>query len=233
MGHARRLLVGAGCAMTLAACGGAADGFGSVPNGPAVAGDRATDADGGSSTAVGTDALVRPVGTPVPAPSVPAPSLPAPANGSATTLVLSFEDQLRADLAEIDANLVACLAEPAACDASTVAVPGSSAHRWLADDARQYDADGILVRQGNGLHTVLESAVEHVPGRTATLVVCATNGLWLVDPTSSGGNGDIIIDDATNSRRQEWTVEMTSDGWRRIDLTTIATFYGTDRCPAQ
>ena len=228
MGHARRLLIGAGCALTLAACGGAADGFGSVRNGPAVAADRVTDADGDSSTAVGTGALERPVSTPL-----PAPSLPATANAPATTLVPSFEDQLRADLAEIDANLVACLAEPAACDASTVAVPGSSAHRWLADDARQYDADGILVRQGNGLHTVLESAVEHVPGRTATLVVCATNGLWLVDPASSGGSGDIIIDDATNSRQQEWTVEMTSDGWRRIDLTTIATFYGTDRCPAQ
>ena len=227
MRRMRRVMVGACVALT--ACGGGAEGFETMPT---TAWLETT------TPSPPVESPTAPSSTTIASTSPPTTSATTVATTVTTTVVettttLSIEQDVLAGLDEIEANTRVCLDAPVTCDPTTVATQDSPAHASFAKMIAWYATDGLVGRDV-GLQRLIVEAVKPSPaGQVAVVEVCAVDGNWLVDPgVSSDPADDIVVNDAIESRRLEWSLIKTSDGWRRHSRTTLEEWLGEDRCPA-
>lgn len=223
MRRMRRVMVGA--CVVLTACGGDADGFETMP----------------TTAWLETTTPSPPAGSPPASSSATTTSI-APPTTSATTVAttvvettttLSIEQDVLAGLDEIEANIRVCLDAPATCDPTTVATQDSPAYASFAEMIAWYTADGLVARDVGRRRLIVEAVKPSPAGQVAMVVVCSVDGNWLVDPgVSSDPADDVVVNDAIESRRLEWSLIKTSDGWRRHSRTTLEEWLGEDRCPA-
>ena len=150
-----------------------------------------------------------------------------------TTATLSIEQDVLAGLAEIAANVRVCLDAPPACDPATVATEDSPAFASFAEMIASYASDGLVGRDVARGRVIIEAVKPSPAGQVAKVVVCAVDGNWLVDPVLSPDPvDDIVVNDAIDSYRIEWSLIRTPDGWRRHSGVKLETWLGEDRCPA-
>ena len=150
-----------------------------------------------------------------------------------TTTTLSIEQDVLAGLAEIEANIRVCLDAPAACDPTTVATQDSPAFASFAEMIASYATDGLVGRDVGRRRLIVEAVKPSPAGQVAVVEVCSVDGNWLVDPgLSPDPADDIVVNDAIDSYRVEWSLIRTPDGWRRHSGVTLETWLGEDRCPA-
>ena len=225
MRRMRRLMIGACVALT--ACGGEADGFETMPTTAWL--ETTTPSPPVDSTTVPSSTTTRLDDV---APTTSATTVATTVVETTTTL--SIEQDVLAGLDEIEANIRVCLDAPPACDPTTVATQDSPAFASFAELIASY-VDRRTGREGCRATATDRRGGEAEPCRAESpmVVVCAVDGNWLVDPGPSPDPADdIVVNDAIDSCRLEWSLIRTPDGWRRHSGVTLETWLGEDRCPA-
>jgi hypothetical protein len=212
-----------GACVALTACGGGADGFETMPT---TAWLETT------TTSAPVESPLVTSSTSITSTSPPATTATTVAMSVETTTTLSIEQDVRAGLDEIEANIMLCLTAPLECDPTTIAVINSPVHQYFTELATTYAADGLVVRDVGARRQIVESVRVGLDGRSAMVHVCGVDGDWLLDPGASVDPADdIIVNDDIVSRRTEWLILKTPAGWRRHSGQTLETWLGEDRCP--
>lgn len=196
--------------LLLGACGGATAGAG-----PAAQAVTTT-----------TPPLVTPTAAPTTTTLAPTTTTLAP-----TTTV----DQRAKVIADFDSTLAAfnvCMANPAVCDVSSVAAPGSARFTQLADLFVKLAEHGVRGRPSDQDYTDFEDVEIGADPATATLKTCMVDAGVMYDTRGNDDpSDDVVINDALASTRTTWTLKLISGGWRQASADVISVKRGENQCP--
>lgn len=137
-------------------------------------------------------------------------------------------------LLRIQAELDQCLLTPTRCNVDRIAVPGSPAHRFLADLVAYYVTNGLVARVVPELSYVVVEHVQAIGPDRVEITLCEADGSWQMDSRGTAFTGDDIVwDDLVVSRRAQHTLVRTAGEWRRFAIVELQLWLGEQRCPAR
>lgn len=173
----------------------------------------------------GGAACARADGT-LPPSSVPPSSTPAMA-----TATVAPTGNAVAGALSLHRAMEECLRLPEQCDAATLAVPGSPAHRTLTALIHQYRTFGLVAHRVPDLSYAVPESVRQLSTRRAEVLLCEVDGSWQMDGRGTASTADDIVwDDRLVSRRARHVLERVGQQWRRVDVEVLEVWNGVNRC---
>jgi hypothetical protein len=208
--------------ITTAACGGGGD-----------------DSDGRDPTsAPTTSAVVTSTTPPTTTPETTAPSTdppvtdPPPTDAPPTTLdAAALEQQIRADFERTWSAYFECVYEPAACQFAAINVVGGPLDDALRQTVDELITNNLRAARDSGPIGLRIESVTVLSSTRADLQACLTDGAVLLDiQDPANPSDDIVMNDALNSYRNVYRMQLVDGRWVRSSGEQIQVFAGVPAC---